>query len=130
MRKLDARDCHRCGRGELEPKHRRTSPLDRSVILFDDAVEVLAGSNTHAPPRRMLSSKQPEGAMARLMAIEGHLSRRTVRMRGEGLPEERLGGGDAAVLAQEEVDATALLPLALDRDLGLVNAPGRLFLAR
>jgi hypothetical protein len=56
----------------------------------------------------MLSSKQPEGAMARPMAIEGHLSRRTVRMRGEGLREERLGGGDAAVLAQEEVDATCL----------------------
>jgi hypothetical protein len=43
------------------------------------------------------------------MAIEGHLLRRTVRMRGEGLPEERLGGSDTAVLAQEEVDGTALL---------------------
>ena len=38
-----------------------------------------------------------------------HLFRRTVRMRGEGLPEERLGGSDAAILAQEEVDGAALL---------------------
>ena len=30
-------------------------------------------------------------------------------MRGEGLPEERLGGSDAAILAQEEVDGAALL---------------------
>ena len=63
----------------------------------------------HAPPRRMLSPKQSEGAVARPMAIEGHLLRWTVRMRGEGLPEECLGGSDAAVLAKEEVDGTALL---------------------
>jgi hypothetical protein len=30
-------------------------------------------------------------------------------MRGEGLPEEVLGGSDAAVLAQQEVDGSALL---------------------
>jgi hypothetical protein len=78
------------------------------VILLDDVVEVLAGSNMHAPPRGMLSPKQPEGAVARPMAIEGHLLRRTVRMRGEGFPE-RLHGSDAAVLAQEEVDRAALL---------------------
>jgi len=77
--------------------------------LLDDVVEVLAGSNMHAPPRRMLSPKQPEGTVARPMAIEGHLLRWTVRMRGEGLPEEHLGGSDAAVLAQEEVDRAALL---------------------
>ena len=63
----------------------------------------------HAPPCWMLAAKQPESAMARPVAIEGHLLRRTVRMRGESLPEERLSGSDAAVLAQEEVDGTALL---------------------
>ena len=30
-------------------------------------------------------------------------------MRCEGLPEERLGGSDAAVFTQEEVDGTSLL---------------------
>ena len=109
MRELDARDRHRCGLEGLEPEHRRASSLDRSVILLDDIVEVLAGSNMHAPPHRMLSPKQPEGAVAGPITVEGHLLRRTVRMRGEGLPEEGLGGSDAAVLAQEEVDGTALL---------------------
>jgi hypothetical protein len=41
MRKLDASDCHRCGLDGLEPEHRRTPSLDRSVILLDDVVEVL-----------------------------------------------------------------------------------------
>jgi len=109
MRKLDARDCHRCGLHGLEPEHRHTSSLDRSVILLDDVVEVLAGSNMHTTLSGMLSPKQPEGAMARPMTIEGHLLRRTVRMRGEGFPEERLSGSNAAVLAQEEVDRAALL---------------------
>src|SRR5262247_1110978 len=30
MRKLDARDCHRCGLDGLEPAHRPTAGLDRS----------------------------------------------------------------------------------------------------
>jgi hypothetical protein len=30
-------------------------------------------------------------------------------MRGKGLPEEVLSGSDAVILAQEEVDGTALL---------------------
>ena len=109
MRKLDASDCHRCGLDGLEPEHRRTPSLDRSVILLDDVVEILARSDMHAPPCWMLAAKQPDSTMARPVTIEGHLLRRTVRMRGEGLPEERLGGSDAAVLAQEEVDGTALL---------------------
>jgi hypothetical protein len=99
MRKLNASDCHRCGLDGLEPEHWRTPSLDRSVILFDDVVEVLAGSNMHALPCWMLAAKQPESAMARPVAIERYLLRRTVRMRGEGLPEEGLGGSDAAVLA-------------------------------
>ena len=93
----------------LEPEHRPAPSLDRSVILLDDVVEILARSNMHAPPCGMLSAKQPESTMARPVAIEGHLLRRTVRMRGEGLPEEGLRGSDAAVLAQEEVDRAALL---------------------
>jgi hypothetical protein len=44
MRKLDARDCHRCGLDGFEPEHRRTSSLDRPVILLDDVVKVRAGS--------------------------------------------------------------------------------------
>jgi hypothetical protein len=65
----------------------------------DASIRVPAGSNMHAPPYWMLSPKQPESAMARPVAIEGHSLWRTVRMRGEGLPEEGLGGRDAAVLA-------------------------------
>src|SRR5262245_22445130 len=77
-----------------------TSPLDRPVILLDDVIEVLASSNMNAPPRRMFSAKQPKGAVAGPMTVEGYLLWRTIRMRGEGLSEEGLGGSDAAVLTQ------------------------------
>jgi hypothetical protein len=83
MRKLDANDCHRCGLDGLEPEHRCTSSLDRSVILLDDVVEVLAGSNMHAPPRRMLSPKQQ-------FLIIGVLGPHSKRARAERVPAHRL----------------------------------------
>src|ERR1700676_3493679 len=66
------------------------------------------------------------------MAIECDLARSSIRMRGERLPKERLRGGNAPIRSQHEVYAAPLLvngsvqivPLALDRDVGLVNAPG------
>jgi hypothetical protein len=47
--------------------------------------------------------------VARPVSIKRDFAGRAIRMRGECFPEERLGGSDAAVLAQEEVDGTALL---------------------
>ena len=98
------------GRGErLEPAHRPTACLNRSVVLLDDVVQIRARSHVHAPPCGMLASQQPQRPVARPVAVQGRLLWWTVRMRGEGLPEEGLGGSDAAVLAQEEVDGAALL---------------------
>src|ERR1700680_1653285 len=53
-------------------------------------------------------------------------------MRGERLPKERHGSGNASIRSQHEVYASPLLvyssvqivPSALDRDVSLVNAPG------
>src|SRR5260370_40721468 len=66
------------------------------------------------------------------MAIEGDLARSSIRMRGERPPKERLRSGNAPIRSQHEVYAAPLLvhgsvqivPLALDRDVRLVNTPG------
>ena len=100
------------GRGcreRLEPAHRLTACLDRSVVLLDDVVQVRARSHVHAPPCGMLASQEPQRSVARPVSIKRDFAGRAIRMRGECLPEERLGRSDAAVFAQEEVDGTSLL---------------------
>lgn len=46
-------DCS--GPKEFESQHRMTSLLDRSVILFDDVVQVLTGSNQDKLPLRVFA---------------------------------------------------------------------------
>ena len=78
------------------------------MVLLDDVVEVLAGSDFHAAPDRMLSPQSPQSAPTRHMAIDGDLPRSTW-VRSECSAEERLGCGDAAVGPQQEIDRLALL---------------------
>ena len=97
-----------CGE-RLEPAHRPTACLNRSVVLLDDVVQIRARSHVHAPPCGMLASQQPQRSVARPVPIKRDFAGRAIRMGGECLPEERLGRSDAAVFTQEEVDGTALL---------------------
>jgi hypothetical protein len=71
-------------------------------------VEVLAGSDFHVAPDRILSAQSPQRAPTRHMAIDGDLPRSTW-VRSECSAEERLCRGDAAVGSQQEVDGLALL---------------------
>jgi hypothetical protein len=114
----------------FEARHGSAPSLDRPVVLLDDVVEVLAGSNFHVAPDRMLSPQSPHSAPTRHMAVESTFAR-TARMRGSCLPEERLCCGDATVGSQQEVDRLALLvdggvqvvPAAMDGDVSLIHTP-------
>src|SRR5882672_9570987 len=77
MRQLDSRKRDRRVVERFEPHHRCTASLDRPVVLLDDVVEVLAGSDFHVAPERMLSPQSPQRAPTRHMAIDGDLARST-----------------------------------------------------
>jgi len=104
MSQLDASDCDRGVVEGFEPQHRRTAPVDRAVVLLDD----VAGSDFHVAPDSMLAPQSPQRTPTRHVSVEANLAR-TAWMRSECLAEERLGGGDAAVGSQQEVDRLALL---------------------
>ena len=67
------------------------------------------------------------------MAIECYLAGDARRTRGERLAEERLGGGEATIATEQEVDGLAVLvdgaiqivPLGFDRDVRLIDTPRR-----
>ena len=132
MSEFDARD-RNCRIGKrLEAFHRSASPLDRSMVLLNDVVQVLGTPNSDSAPSRVLALQESQRPVARYMAIECDLARSSIRMQGERPPKERLRSGDASIRSQHEVYAAPLfvhstgqiVPLALDRDVSLVNAPG------
>src|ERR1017187_2807287 len=129
---LDAPDCDRRVRKRLEAGHRRAAPLDRSVVLLDDVVQVLVGPHLHVPPARMLAAQKPERAMAWHVAVQRHLARYARERRGERLAKEGLRRRDTAIGAQQEIDGVAMLvhgtieivPFGLNRNVGLIHTPG------
>jgi hypothetical protein len=80
----------------------------------------------------MLPAQQPQRSMARYVSIERDLARHAGRLGGKSFAEERLSRCDAAIGAKQKIDCLAVLvdgavqvmPLALDRDVGLVDSPG------
>src|SRR5882672_1410455 len=130
MRQFHSGKRDRSIRERLEASHGRTPSLDRTVVLFDDVVEVLAGSSFHFAPDWMLSPQSPQRASARHMAIDGDLPRSTW-VRSERLAGERLRRGDAALRSQQEVDRLALLvdgavqivPAASNWNVGFIHTP-------
>jgi hypothetical protein len=73
MGEFEASNGHGCCRDGFEAVHGKTSPLDGSVILFDDVVQILAGSNLNVAPKEGLMAKQPERPSARDVPIERYL---------------------------------------------------------
>jgi hypothetical protein len=64
------------GIGErLEACHRCASPLDRTMVLLDEVVEVTICANRYVAPTRMLASKQPQRATVRDMTVQRNLPR-------------------------------------------------------
>jgi hypothetical protein len=131
MRKLNARD-RDGGVGErLESGHGDAAPLDRTMVLLNNVVQVFAASDLDVPPAGMLPSQQPQRPMTRHVSIERDLARHSRRLGLKSLAEERLSGCDAAIGAKQKIDRLAVfvdgavqeMPLALDGHIGFIRAP-------
>ena len=129
---LDTGDSCGCCRRGLEAVHRGTSSLDGSVVLLDDIVQVLTGSNLDVAPEGGLATQQPKRPSARNVTIERHFAGTVAKVGRHSLAEESLGRSDAAVWSEQEVDRPTLPvdspvqvePFAPDLHVCLVDAPG------
>jgi hypothetical protein len=103
------------------------------VVLLDEVIEVLVRPHRDVAPARVLAPQQPQRTPARDVAVKRHLTRHARERRVERFTEERLCGRDAAIAAEKEVNGLAMLidcpvqivPLRLDRDVRLIDAPRR-----
>jgi hypothetical protein len=69
MGKLDAGQCYARTPEGLEASHRGASAFDRSMILFNQIVEVSATSHLNELPLRILAPHKPKGQVTLLKAI-------------------------------------------------------------
>jgi hypothetical protein len=72
--KLNAGNRNGCRGKRFESRHRRDTPLDRSMVLLNDVVKVPAAPRLDVSPTRMLPAQQPQGSMTRNMPIQGNLA--------------------------------------------------------
>src|SRR5258708_30458081 len=131
VHEFDAGD-RRCGSPKLlEAEHRTNPQLDRSVILLNQIVEVFGRPDLASISLRMFAESLFGRAMRGLIAIERDLMRQSA-LGAESSPEERLGGCDVPLGAQQEIDGRSLFvdppieigPSSFDFDVGFVDAPG------
>jgi hypothetical protein len=70
MSKLGACESRRGRAKRREPEHRGTSPLDGSVILLDDVIQVAARTNFHTAPANIFLGKQLQRSQRCLISID------------------------------------------------------------
>ena len=87
----------------FEPQHRTQPKLDRSMVLFNQIVEVFRRSNLSPIAASMCGKKLPGRSMRSLIAIERNGARQAA-LALERPPEESLRGSDIPLGAQEEID--------------------------
>jgi hypothetical protein len=75
MGKFDTSQCNGRTPEGLEASHGRASAFDRSMILLDQIVEVLATSRPNELPLRILPPQKPKDQVALLEPIERDLAR-------------------------------------------------------
>jgi hypothetical protein len=75
MGKLDADQGNGRTPERLEASHGRASAFDRSMILLNEIVEVLATPHLKELPLRILAPQKPKGQVALLESIERYLAR-------------------------------------------------------
>src|SRR6266481_489829 len=105
------------------------------MILLNEIVEVLATPHLNELPLRILPPQKPKGQVAVLKAIECYLARPPRQTPRKSFAEECLSSGDTAIGTQQKIDSFAVLvdgpiqvvPLAADLDVGLIDAPGRIY---
>jgi hypothetical protein len=117
------------GRPEgLEPHHRPSSPLDGSVILLDDVVQVLALPKLDV--RAAVGHQCAHGGRIGAALVDGDLLGHIVQV--DRALEEAARSGHVTVGGQEEVHrlaelvdrAVQILPLTAYQHIGLVDSPG------
>lgn len=100
------------------------------MVLLDDVV-VSARSHSYVPPARMFAPQQPQRSSTRHVTVERDFARHLGQRGRERPSKERLCCRDSTVAAQQEIDGPAVLvdgavevvPLRLDRDMRLIDAP-------
>ena len=75
MGKLDAGQCNRRTPERLEASHGGASAFDRSMILLNEIVEILATPYLNVLPLRVLPPQKPKGQVTLLKATERYLAR-------------------------------------------------------
>jgi hypothetical protein len=75
MGELDAGQRNRCTLERLEASHRSASAFDRSMILLNEVVEVLATPHLNVLPLRILPPQISKGQVTLHEAIERDLAR-------------------------------------------------------
>jgi hypothetical protein len=93
----------------LEAGHRGAAPLDRAVVLFDEAVEILVRANCDVAPSGAFASRKPQRTPTWWAAFQNHLSRDARTSRRGRWATERPCGGDATVTVEQEIDRLAVL---------------------
>src|ERR1700736_6592663 len=85
MGKLDAGQGNGRTPERLEASHGGASAFDRSMILLNEIVKVLATPHLNVLPLRVLPPQKPKGQVALLEAIERYLARPPRQTPREGL---------------------------------------------
>ena len=132
MGKLDAGQRNSRTPERLKACHRGAAAFDRSMILLNEIVEVLATPYLNVFPLRILPPQKPKGQVALLKAIECYLARPPRQTRRQRFAEECLGSGDASIWAKQKIHCLAVLvdspiekvPPSPDLYIGLIHAPG------
>ena len=131
VHEFDAGDGRRGSSKMLEAEHRTKPQLDRSVVLFNQIVDVFGRPNLALISLGMFAESLCRPAMRRLIAVERDLVWQ-LALALERPSEERLGGGDVPLGAKQEIDGLSLFvdsavkirPAASDFDVGLIDASG------
>src|ERR1700734_1602598 len=131
VHEFDAGDGRRGSSKTLEAEHRTKPQLDRSIVLFNQIVDVFGRPDLALISLGMFAESLCRPAMRRLIAVERDLVWQ-LALALERPSEERLGGGDVPLGAKQEIDGVSLFvdsavkirPAASDFDVGLIDAPG------
>jgi len=136
VHEFDAGDGRRGSSKMLEAEHRTKPQLDRSMVLFNQIVDVFGRPDLALISLGMFAESLCRPAMRRLIAVERDLvwqwALALERPSEERPSEERLGGGNVPLGAKQEIDGVSLFvdsavkirPAASDFDVGLIDAPG------
>jgi hypothetical protein len=116
MRQLDSAKRDGCSSSRLKTRHPGTATLDRTMILFDDVIEVLTAPHQHVFSFRILAPQKPECLMTGRIAVQRNLARPPRQAGSQCFAEKRLCGCNASIGAKQKLHTMpARIKFARDR---------------